>query len=76
MTGPFETEQQARETAAVQEIHRAFRADPGVGKMAPLTAAMLTDACTMSGVELARSTAGCCPGCPGGNQRRQLWSAG
>ena len=50
--GPFETEQQARETAAVQEIHAAFRANPGMGKMAPLTLAMLVDACVMSGVEL------------------------
>ena len=33
-TGPYETEAQARETAAVQEIHRAFRAEPGVGRMA------------------------------------------
>ena len=51
-TGPFETEAQARETAVVQEIHRAFRADPGMGKMAPLTAAVLVNACTMSGVSL------------------------
>ena len=30
-TGPYETEAQARETAAVQEIHRAFRAEPAWG---------------------------------------------
>ena len=51
-TGPFETEAQARQNAAVQEIHAAFRADPGVGKMAPLSLALLVDACVMSGVEL------------------------
>ena len=50
--GPYETEAQARGNAAVQEIHRAFRADPGMGKMAPLSLALLTDVCTMAGVEL------------------------
>ena len=51
-TGPFEAEAQARESPAVQEIRRAFRADPGIGKMAPLNLALLVDACTMAGVEL------------------------
>jgi hypothetical protein len=50
--GPYETEAQARGNAAVQEIHRAFRADPGMGKMAPLSLALLTDVCTMAGVGL------------------------
>jgi hypothetical protein len=51
-TGPYQTEAQARENAAVQEIHAAFRADPGLGRMAPHTNAMLVDACVMAGVEL------------------------
>ena len=51
-TGPFEAEAQARENPAVQEIRRAFRADPGVGRMAPLNLALLVDTCTMAGVEL------------------------
>ena len=50
--GPYQTEAEARGNPAVQEIHAAFRADPGVGKMAPLINAMLVDACTMAGVEL------------------------
>jgi hypothetical protein len=51
-TGPFETEAEARETAAVQEIHRAFRAEPGVGKMQPHTLAMLIETCAAAGVEM------------------------
>ncbi len=43
---------EARGNPAVQEIHRAFRADPGMGRMAPHTSAMLVDACVMAGVEL------------------------
>ena len=50
--GPYQTGAEARENTVVQEIHRAFRADPGVGKMAPLNLAMLVDACVMAGVEL------------------------
>ena len=37
--GPYQTEAEARENPAVQEIYAAFRADPGVGKMAPLSLA-------------------------------------
>jgi hypothetical protein len=50
--GPFGTEQQARETDAVQAVCEAFRADPGVGKMAPHNLAMLEQACAAAGVEL------------------------
>ena len=51
-TGPYQTEAQARETAAVQEIYAAFRAGPGLGRMAPHTSAKLVDACVMAGVDL------------------------
>ena len=50
--GPFGTEQQARETDAVQAVCEAFRADPGVGKMAPHTLRMLDEACAAAGVGL------------------------
>ena len=50
--GPFETEQQARDTDAVQAIWAAFRADPGMGKMAPHSLAMLEEACAVARVEL------------------------
>ena len=43
--GPYQTEAEARENAAVQEIYAAFRAGPGMGRMAPHTSAMLVDAC-------------------------------
>jgi len=33
--GPFETERQASQTAAVRAVYAAFDADPGPGKMAP-----------------------------------------
>ena len=52
MTGPFETEQQARQLPAVQAVYAAFRADPGVGKMTPQTHEMLLSACAAAGVEL------------------------
>jgi hypothetical protein len=52
MTGPFETEREARELPAVQAIYAAFRADPGVGRMAPDTHKMLIGACVAAGVEL------------------------
>jgi hypothetical protein len=39
--GPFETEKQARDLPAVRAIFEAFRADPGVGRMAPYTLRML-----------------------------------
>jgi hypothetical protein len=52
MTGPFETEREARELPAVQAVYEAFDADPGVGKMAPHTRRMLIAACDAAGVEL------------------------
>ena len=60
MTGPFETEQQARQLPAVQAVYAAFRADPGVGRMvltildpcSPQTHEMLLSACAAAGVEL------------------------
>ena len=52
MGGPYETEAEARENPAVQEIYAAFRADPGMGRMAPLINALLVDVCTMAGVDL------------------------
>jgi hypothetical protein len=52
MTGPFESEREARELPAVQAIYRAFRADPGVGRMAPHNHKMLITACVEASVEL------------------------
>jgi hypothetical protein len=52
MTGPFETEQQARETPGVRDVYAAFDLDPGAGKMAPHTHQMLMRACTAAGVSL------------------------
>ena len=49
--GPFETERQASDTPAVQAIHAAFRASPGVGRMQPLNQQMLSDALAAAGVE-------------------------
>ncbi|HUK73793.1 MAG TPA: hypothetical protein VLW50_34460 [Streptosporangiaceae bacterium] len=50
MSGPFETEQQARELPAVRAVHEACAAAPGVGRMAPHNKQMLEDACTDAGV--------------------------
>ncbi len=52
MTGPFETERQARELPAVQAVYDAFDRDPGVGKMAPHSHKMLIGACVAASVEL------------------------
>ena len=52
MTGPFETEREARELAAVQAIYEAFRNDPGVGRMTPHVHRMLVEACAAAGVQL------------------------
>ena len=52
MSGPFETEREARELPAVQAVYRAFDADPGAGKMAPHTRQMLEAACAAAGVDL------------------------
>lgn len=54
MTGPFETEQQARELPAVRAVYEAFRADPGVGKMTPHNRRMLGRACEAAGVATGR----------------------
>ena len=51
MTGPYETEQQARELPAVRVIYDAFERDPGVGKMTPHCRRILDDACSPAGVE-------------------------
>ena len=48
--GPFDTEQQARQLPAVREVYQAFRADPGVGKMAPHNLRLLLDALAAAGV--------------------------
>ena len=47
--GPFETEREARELPAVQAVYAAFRADPGVGHMAPHSLRMLSEACAAAG---------------------------
>jgi hypothetical protein len=52
LTGPFETERQARELPAVRAVYSAFRADPGVGKMTPHNQRMLLDALAGAGVYL------------------------
>jgi hypothetical protein len=52
MTGPLETEAQARELPAVRVVYAAFDADPGVGKMAPHNFLMLVNACEAAGVDL------------------------
>lgn len=52
MTGPFETERQARELPAVRAVYAAFDADPGVGKMAPHNQRMILDALAGAGVYL------------------------
>jgi len=49
---PLETERQARELPAVLAIFEAFDRDPGPGKMAPHTHAMLISACVAAAVEL------------------------
>ncbi len=52
MTGPFETQREALDLPAVKAIFEAFRADPGVGRMAPHAQRMLEEACAAAGVEL------------------------
>ena len=54
MSGPFETEGQARELPAVRAVYEAFRADPGVGKMEPHNRRMLGRACEAAGVVTGR----------------------
>ena len=52
MSGPFESEQQVRDTQAMHALYATFRADPGVGHMAPHVLAMLEGACAAARVEL------------------------
>ena len=52
MSGPFETEREARELPAVQAVYEAFRADPGVGRMAPHNHRMLDEACAAARIGL------------------------
>jgi hypothetical protein len=52
VTGPFETENQARAEPAVQAVYAAFDLDPGAGKMAPHNYRMLAQAAEAAGVEL------------------------
>jgi hypothetical protein len=48
--GPFETERQARETAAVRTANAAFDANPAAGKHIPHHLRILMDACSAAGV--------------------------
>jgi hypothetical protein len=50
--GPFESEREARESEAVQAVWTAWRAGPGVGKMAAPNLAMLAAACEAAGVQV------------------------
>jgi len=54
MSGPFETERQARELPAVQAVYDAMRAQPPStrGAMARGGHQLLEDACTAAGVDL------------------------
>ncbi len=52
MSGPFETEDQARSLPAVRAVYTAFDLDPGAGKMAPHNYRMLAQAAEAAGVEL------------------------
>ena len=51
--GPYETREQARDSARVRAVREAWRADCGPGKMTPLNLAMLEDACAAAGVTLS-----------------------
>ena len=48
---PLETERQAQELPAVRAVYEAFRASPGVGRMAPHNHRMLDEACSAARVE-------------------------
>ena len=52
MTGPFETEQEARELPEVRAVYAAFDADPGAGRMAPHNRRLLVHALDSAGVGL------------------------
>jgi hypothetical protein len=50
--GPFETEQDARESGAVRAVYAAYDDGPGAGRMAPLNHKMLCEAISAARVEL------------------------
>ena len=50
--GPFEHESEVRDLPAVRAVYEAYRASPGVGKMAPLNMELLEQACADAGVDL------------------------
>ncbi len=52
MSGPFDSEREARELPAVQAVYEAFDADPGAGRMMPHNLGMLIEACAAAGVGL------------------------
>ena len=52
MTGPYETEAQARETPAVQAVYQTFDAAPRQGGMDEPSHRLLCEALTAAGVEL------------------------
>ncbi len=54
MSGPFETEAQARALPAVQAVYRSFERDPGPGKMAPHTRRLLGRALEAAAVDMGR----------------------
>jgi hypothetical protein len=52
MTGPYETEHEARTSPEVRAVWEKWYGSPSVGGMAPHNLAMLTDACSVAGVTL------------------------
>ena len=50
--GPFETERQVRELPAVRAVYNAFKAAPGMGRMAVHNERMLRESCAAAGVVL------------------------
>ena len=52
MTGPFESEQEVRQLAAVRAVYDAFDRDHGPGKMAPHGHRILEEACEAAGVKI------------------------
>jgi hypothetical protein len=53
VTGPFEDDAEVRDLPAIRAVYKAFRADPGMGKMAPHKHRLLCEALSAAGVELA-----------------------
>lgn len=52
MSGPYETDKEARQSPPARAVFEAFDRDPGGGKMAPHNYVMLADACEAAGVKL------------------------